>query len=125
MRRKRLKLAPSSRGSLRHGHHGVGACMTRAAHRSADNAVARFDKRVIAAVGAAHLRRLRNRYKKGGLGDAQPVRLFAEIGQRCRAHSLQIPAIRRKLQIERQNFRFGKRRLKAEGVGDLLELRAE
>ena len=59
------------------------------------------------AVGAAHLRRLRQRDQQGRLGQRQPPRLLAEIGERGGAHAFEVAAERRQPQIEAQDRVLG------------------
>ena len=56
------------------------------------------------AVGAAHLGRLRQGDQQRRLADRQPPRLLAEVGERGRAHALQVAAERRQPQVEPQDL---------------------
>ena len=57
------------------------------------------------AVGPARLGRLRQRDEQRRLGQRQPRRLLAEIGERGRAHALEVAAEGREPQVERAGSR--------------------
>ena len=122
MRRKRREISAPARGRLRdcrfrirlRDHSGRGG--------SPNNAIAPIDKRLVSAIRAAHFRRLRDRHQERGLGDAEPLRLLAEIGKRSGADAFEIAAIGSELEIEREDFALAERPLKPRGVCDLLEL---
>ena len=57
--------------------------------------------------------------------ERQPERLLAEIGQRSRADALEIAAIRRERQIERENLFLAERVFELKRAHDLPQLRAE
>ena len=65
------------------------------------------------AVRPAQLRRLRQRHQQRRLGQRQPPRLLAEVGERGRAHALQIAAERRQPQVEAQDRVLGQARARA------------
>ena len=56
------------------------------------------------AVGPARLGRLRQRDQQRRLGERQPARLLAEIGERGGAHAFEIAAIGREREIEREDL---------------------
>jgi hypothetical protein len=63
------------------------------------NAVAGSCRAGIVAIGAAALGRLRQGDQKSGFGRVQPARLLAQIGQRGRAHALDVAPIGRQRQV--------------------------
>ena len=69
-----------------------------------EHAVAGGARRLRVAVGAAPLGRLRQRDEQRGLADGQPPRLLAEVGERGRAHALDVAAERRQAQVEREDL---------------------
>ena len=62
------------------------------------------------AIGAAQLGRLRQRHEQGRFRQRQAARLLAEVGERCRAHALEVAAERREAQIKAQDLVLGELR---------------
>ena len=71
------------------------------------NPVARGKGVVGVAVGAAAVGGLRDGNQQRGLGGGQLPRFLSEPGERCGADALDIAAIGRQMQVERQNLVFG------------------
>ena len=122
MRRKRREVAASARDGLRDRRFSVRLRYRSGRGGSPNNAIAPIDKGLVAAIRAAHFRRLRDRYQERGLGYAEPLRLFPEIGKRSCADTFEITAIGSELEIEREDLTLTERPLKARGVCYLLEL---
>ena len=90
-----------------------------------EHPVAGIACRIRGAIGAPLLRRLRQGHQQGRLPERQAAWLFAEIGERCRAHAFEIAAIRRNAQIQRQDLVLGERALELERTHHLTQLRGE
>src|SRR5271163_968465 len=73
-------------------------------------------------VGTARFRRLRQRHQQRRLGDRQPVRLLAEIGERGGPHALQIAAERREHEIAVEHASFAYALLNLPGARHLPKL---
>ena len=87
-----------------------------------EDAVARGARRVGVAVGTARLWRLRQRDKQRRLGDGEPGRLLAEIGEARGADALDVAAIGREHQVEGEDLVLGEARLELLRHQDLAEL---
>ena len=92
--------------------------------RPLQHAVASDTRRARIAVGAAPLGRLRQGDEQGGLADRQPARLLAEVGERRRAHALDVAAERRQPQVQREDLRLRQMVLEPQGADDLAHLGA-
>ena len=92
------------------------------AHDALKHAVARGARSLRAAVGPARLGRLRQRDEQRRLADRKAARLLAEIGERGRAHALDVAAERRKPQIEREDLPLRQMPLELQGAEDLAQL---
>ena len=86
-----------NRFALRRG--GVGFADETARGDAVEHAVARRARRCRRTIGPARFRRLRQRDQKRRLGEGEPQRLLAEIGERGRPHALEIAAERREHEI--------------------------
>ena len=63
-----------------------------------------------------------NATSKAAFGRRQPRRLLAEIGEACRPDALEITAIGRQHQVERQDFILAEAFFQRQRKGDLAEL---
>ena len=87
------------------GRHGAGRGKT------VEHAVARGTRDLGKPIRPAQLRRLRQCYQQRRFAKRQPPRLFAEIGERGGTDALDVAAIGREIEIERENFVLGQRTL--------------
>ena len=124
MRRQLRKCAAADGNRLVRRAIGLGRGDDAFLPRPLQHAVARDTRRARIAVGAAPLGRLRQRDEQGGLADRQPARLLAEIGERRRAHALDVAAERRQPQVQREDLRLGQMVLEPQGADDLAHLGA-
>ncbi len=65
------------------------------------------------------------RDQQGGLGQRQALRLLAEISEARGAHALQIAAIGRQREIEREDLFLGEPRLQLDGAAHLAQFGSE
>ena len=90
--------------------------------KAVEHAIARRARDVRRAIGTARLRRLRQRHEQRRFGKRQVFRLLAEIDQRGRANALDIAAIGREIEIEREDLILGQNTLHLDRAHHLLEL---
>ena len=81
------------------GRGGVGFADETASSDAVEHAVARRARRCRRTIGPARFRRLRQRDQERRLGEGQPQRLLAEIGERGRPHAFEVAAERREHEI--------------------------
>ena len=79
--------------------------------KAVEHAVARRARDLGKPIRPAQLRRLRQCYQERRFAKRQPPRLFAEIGERRGADALDVAAIGRKIEIEREDLVLGQRTL--------------
>ena len=103
------------RGGIGVDHAGAGKPVEHAVARRAGG------RRVM--IGAPGLGRLRQGDEERGLGDGEPRRLLAEIGEARRPHALDIAAIGREHEIGGEDLVLAELRLERPGQQDLAELR--
>ncbi len=86
---------------------------------------ARRERRLGVPVGPEPLRRLRQRHQQRGFPEAEAPRLLAEIGERGRAHALEIAAEGRRGQIDREDALLREPLLQLQRPRHLAQLGAE
>ena len=98
------------------GRHGTGR------GEAVEHAVARGTRALGKAIRPAQLRRLRQRHQERRFAKRQPPRLLAEIGKRRGADALDVAAIGREIEIEREDLVLGQRALDLDRAHHLAQL---
>ena len=122
MRGERRKGQARLRDRLALRRRGVGGADHAARGDAVEHAVARRARRLWRAIRPPRFGRLRQRDQQRRLGDGQPQRLLAEIGERGRAHALEIAAERSQREITVERSRLADVALDLERPRDLPEL---
>ena len=97
------------------GRHRVGR------GKAVEHTIARGARSLGKAIRPAQLRRLRQCHQERGFAERQPPRLFAEISERRGADALDVAAVRREIEVEREDLVLGQGALDLDGAHHLAQ----
>ena len=122
VRREHRHRAAAGRHGLGFGQRDLVGGHAAGRGEAVEHAIPRGARRGDRPVGPSAFRRLRQRDQERRFAERQPARLLAEIGERGGADALDIAAIGREIEIERQYLVLAERALELDRAHDLAEL---